>query len=68
MADAGLFGLAHLDLRTILKQIAAMLPGIVLLAILATAGSYLCLTGYDRLALKWIGRPFAYPRIALASL
>ncbi|QEA39504.1 bifunctional lysylphosphatidylglycerol flippase/synthetase MprF [Pistricoccus aurantiacus] len=76
LVGIGLFGLAlwvvhgelaHLDLRTILKQIAAMPPGIVMLAILATAGSYLCLTGYDRLALRWIGRPFAYRRIALAS-
>ncbi len=59
--------LAHLDLRTILKQITAMSPGLILLAVAATAGSYLSLTGYDRLALHWIERPFAYRRIALAS-
>ncbi|MFA7522268.1 MAG: bifunctional lysylphosphatidylglycerol flippase/synthetase MprF [Halothiobacillaceae bacterium] len=72
----GLFGLAiwfihrelaHLDLRTILGQIASIPPGLVLLAVAATAGSYLGLTGYDRLALRWIERPFAYRRIALAS-
>ncbi|HSH49111.1 MAG TPA: lysylphosphatidylglycerol synthase domain-containing protein, partial [Halomonas sp.] len=72
----GLFGLAlwfihreltHLDLRSILSQIAATPPGLILLAAVATAGSYIGLTGYDRLALRWIDRPFAYRRIALAS-
>ncbi len=31
------------------------------------AASYLCLTGFDYLALRYAGRPLAYPRAALAS-
>lgn len=59
--------LAHLDLRSILKPVAAMSPGLILLVVAATAGSYLSLTGYDQLALRWIERPFTYRRIALVS-
>lgn len=59
--------LAQLDLHSILKQIAAIPPETTLLAVAATAGSYLCLTGYDWLALRWIKRSFTYRRIALAS-
>jgi len=36
-------------------------------AALLTASSYLLLTGYDWLALRYLGRSLAYPRIALAS-
>lgn len=59
--------LAHLDLRTILTQIAAMPRQAMLLAAAATAGSYLSLTGYDWLALRWLKHPFPYRRVALAS-
>ena len=59
--------LAKLDLHTILAQISLMSPHLILLAVAATAGSYLSLTGYDWLALRWIKRPFRYPRVALAS-
>lgn len=31
------------------------------------AASYLCLTGFDYLALRYAGKPLAYPRAALAS-
>jgi len=31
------------------------------------AASYLCLTGFDYLALHYVGRPLPYPRAALAS-
>lgn len=31
------------------------------------AGSYLCLTGFDWLAVRYSGRPLRYPRTALAS-
>jgi uncharacterized membrane protein YbhN (UPF0104 family) len=31
------------------------------------AASYLCLTGFDFLALRYVGRPLAYPKVALAS-
>ncbi|UQG58007.1 MULTISPECIES: bifunctional lysylphosphatidylglycerol flippase/synthetase MprF [unclassified Marinobacter] len=59
--------LAHLDLRIILAQIAATPPGLILLAVAATAGSYFTLIAYDRLALRWIERPFTHRRIVLAS-
>lgn len=31
------------------------------------AASYLCLTGFDALAVRYAGRPLPYPRVALAS-
>ncbi|MFC4173931.1 UPF0104 family protein [Microvirga sp. GCM10011540] len=31
------------------------------------AASYLCLTGFDYLALRYVGRPLSYPKAALAS-
>lgn len=31
------------------------------------AASYLCLTGFDALALRYVGKPLSYPRTALAS-
>jgi uncharacterized membrane protein YbhN (UPF0104 family) len=31
------------------------------------AASYLCLTGFDWLALRYVGRPLPYPKVALAS-
>jgi len=37
------------------------------LALALTAVSYLLLTGYDALALRYIGKALAWPRIALAS-
>jgi len=39
----------------------------IALALLATAASYLLLTGYDVLALRHIGRTLSYGRIALTS-
>lgn len=39
----------------------------ILLAILYTIGSYLALTGYDTLAVRYIQQPMAYPRIAFTS-
>lgn len=51
----------------VLGQLARIPRGQVALAILLTAASYLTLTGYDALALRWIGFPLGYARIALAS-
>ncbi len=31
------------------------------------AASYLCLTGFDALALRYVGKPLPYPKVALAS-
>jgi len=73
---AVVFGLAILVLRRELAEyrladIAAHLGSIprerTLLAALLTAASYALLTGYDALALRWIGSALGYPRIALAS-
>lgn len=59
--------LAHFDVHTILRQIAAIPLASVMLAVAATAGSYLALTVFDWLALSWIGHRFVYRRVALAS-
>lgn len=37
------------------------------LALAFAAGSYFCLTLFDFLALRYVGKPLAYPRAALAS-
>ena len=54
-----------------LSEIAAALgqipAGNLALAALFTAASYLCLTGFDALALRYVGRRLPYPRIALTS-
>ena len=36
-------------------------------AFLFAACSYLCLTGFDMMALRYIGRPLPYPKVALTS-
>jgi phosphatidylglycerol lysyltransferase len=54
-------------LRDILAEFAAIGHWSVLLAIALTAGSYLALTGYERLALGYVGRPLPWPKYALAS-
>jgi uncharacterized membrane protein YbhN (UPF0104 family) len=54
-----------------LEEIAASLrvipAGRIALAALFAAASYLCLTGFDWLALQYIGHKLPYPRVALAS-
>lgn len=52
------------DIRVSLSELPA---GSVLLALAFAAGSYLCLTLFDYLALHYVGKPLAYPRAALAS-
>jgi uncharacterized membrane protein YbhN (UPF0104 family) len=39
----------------------------LLLAFACAAGSYLCLTGFDTLAIRTLGKRVAYPKIALTS-
>jgi uncharacterized membrane protein YbhN (UPF0104 family) len=39
----------------------------LVLAFACAAGSYVCLTGFDTLAVRHVGRPLAYGQIALAS-
>nr|WP_240897675.1 lysylphosphatidylglycerol synthase domain-containing protein [Kineococcus vitellinus] len=45
----------------------ALGPGVVPAALAATATSYLAMTGYDALALRYIGHPLPYRRYGLAS-
>ncbi|WP_432524955.1 bifunctional lysylphosphatidylglycerol flippase/synthetase MprF [Kineococcus sp. SYSU DK006] len=45
----------------------ALGPGVVLAALAATAVSYLAMTGYDALALRYVEHPLPYRRYGLAS-
>lgn len=53
--------------RDIIEELRALRMGALLLGVLLTALNYAVLTGYDALALRYLRRPLAYPRIALAS-
>jgi len=57
--------------RYSLEQLVASVTAISSGRLLASAGfaaaSYLCLTGFDYLALRYVGRPLPYPKAALAS-
>lgn len=59
--------LVHLHVHEVLRRIAAIPIPTILLAVVATASSYLALTAFDWLALTWVGHRFTYRRIALAS-
>lgn len=59
--------LAHVHLSEVLEQFRAVSRGQIGLALLFTAVSYLSMTGYDALALRYIGRRLPYPRIAMIS-
>ncbi len=59
--------LAHVQLNEVLQQFRAVSRGQIWLALLFTAVSYLSMTGYDALALRYIGRRLPYPRIAMIS-
>jgi len=54
-------------LRDILAAFSAIGHWSVLLAIVLTAGSYLALTGYEKLALGFVGRQLPWSRYALTS-
>ncbi|MEZ4283024.1 MAG: bifunctional lysylphosphatidylglycerol flippase/synthetase MprF [Myxococcota bacterium] len=53
--------------REVVARFSDIPPDRFALAVLATAAGYLTLTGYDALALRWIGFPLGYARTALAS-
>lgn len=62
----------HHELRTyslqdILEKLHAIPIHHLLAAVLITGLSYLGLTGYDVLALRYVGRRLPYPKVALAS-
>lgn len=52
------------DIRRALAAIPLAHPGV---AALLTALSYTVMTGYDVLALRYVGQPLAYRKTALAS-
>lgn len=59
--------LAQYHYRDVLRSLSSI-PGLDLAAALAfTVLDYLTLTGYDVLALRYVGKPLAYRRTALAS-
>ena len=51
----------------ILQSLGSIPPGRLLAAIGFAACSYLCLTGFDWLAVRYAGKPLVYRRTALAS-
>ena len=53
--------------RDILRQLSAIPASQIALALLITAASFLVLTGYDRLSLRYVRKPLPYRRIAFAS-
>ena len=65
---AALHGLlAEVRLRDVRAALHDIPSGRIVLALALTAGSYLCLTCYDLLALRAIGRPLPWRTAALAS-
>lgn len=48
-------------------DLVALGPGVALAAVGATAVSYLAMTGYDALALRYVAHPLPYRRFGLAS-
>ncbi len=59
--------LAQYSWDDIRNSVAAIPKGSFALALAFAAGSYFCLTLFDFLALRYVDKPLAYPRAALAS-
>jgi phosphatidylglycerol lysyltransferase len=59
--------LSEYRMGDVLGHLAAIPRTDLALAVALTLASYLALTGYDALALRWVGSPLSYPRVALAS-
>lgn len=59
--------LRRYDLAEIVASVAAVPAPRLALAGAFAAASYLCLTGFDALAVRYVGRPLPYRRVALAS-
>ncbi|MCK7500294.1 MAG: hypothetical protein MZW92_65885 [Comamonadaceae bacterium] len=59
--------LTHIHLADVRRAFGQVGWPAFVLALLATAGSYLALTGYDLLALRHLKQPLSYARIAAAS-
>jgi phosphatidylglycerol lysyltransferase len=59
--------LANYSYREIRQALAGIAPARVVVALVLTAASYLVLTGYDALALRYLRKELPYRRTALAS-
>lgn len=59
--------LGHYDLDELRAAVAAVPLSRLLAAGMFAAASYACLTGFDFLATRYVGKPLPYPRVALAS-
>ena len=59
--------LSRYDWEELVQAVTAISLRQLFLALAFTAASYLCLTGFDWLALRYAGHPLSYPRAALAS-
>ncbi len=59
--------LSQYSWEDIRNSVAAIPKANLALALAFAACSYLCLTVFDFLALRYVGKPLAYPRAALAS-
>ena len=59
--------LSQYSWEDIRNSVAAIPKGNFALALAFAACSYLCLTVFDFLALRYVGKPLSYPRAALAS-
>lgn len=59
--------LARYDLDQVIDSVTSIPLHNLALAGAFAAASYLCLTGFDALAVRYVGRSVPYPKIALAS-
>jgi uncharacterized membrane protein YbhN (UPF0104 family) len=55
------------SLTEIVQSVAGIPSANLVLAIACAAASYLCLTGFDTLAVRHVGRPLPYRKVALTS-
>jgi uncharacterized membrane protein YbhN (UPF0104 family) len=59
--------LSRYSLDEIVASVQSIPAGKLAFAFMFAGASYLCLTGFDALALRYVGKPLSYPRTALAS-
>lgn len=59
--------LSRYTMEEVVASTAAIPPGRITRALAFAAASYLCLTGFDWLAVRYAGKPLAWRRTALAS-
>ena len=59
--------LSRYSFDEIVASVASIPAAKLALAFMFAAASYVCLTGFDALGLRYVGKPLSYPRTALAS-